>query len=101
MHQVKKDFPDAAISEGQPIKFPDERLESILYELDSKEIRKVIHKRLTDLETENLPLYAAFTEERDQTDEEKEQPQGLMRLIRLYGSGIMLPPSNCILTESM
>lgn len=77
-HQVKKDFPDATINEGQPIKFPDERLESILYELDSKEIRKTIHKRLTALETENQALYAAFTEERDQTDEEKEQQQGLL-----------------------
>ena len=77
-HQVKKDFPDATINDGQPIKFPDERLESILYELDNKAIRAVIHKRLTALETENLALYAAFTEERDQTDEEKEQQQGLL-----------------------
>lgn len=77
-HQVKKDFPDATINEGQPIKFPDEHLESILYELDSKEIRKAIHKRLSVLETENPPLYAAFTEERDQTDEEKEQQKGLL-----------------------
>lgn len=77
-HQVKKDFPDATINDGQPIKFPDERLESVLYELDSKEIRKAIHKRLSVLETENPPLYAAFTEERDQTDEEKEQQQGIL-----------------------
>lgn len=77
-HQVKKDFPDATINDGQPIKFPDERLESVLYELDSREIRKAIHKRLLVLETENPPLYAAFTEERDQTDEEKEQQQGIL-----------------------
>ncbi len=77
-HQVKKDFPDATINDGQPIKFPDERLESILYELDSKEIRKAIHKRLSALETDNPPLYAAFTEERDQTDEERESQQGIL-----------------------
>ena len=77
-HQVKKDFPDATINNGQPIKFPEERLASILYELDSKEIRKVIYKRLSALESENPPLYAAFTEERDQTDEEKEQQQGIL-----------------------
>lgn len=77
-HQVKKDFPDATINDGQPIKFPDERLESVLYELDSKEIRKAIHKRLSDLETDNPPLYAAFTEERDQTDEERESQQGIL-----------------------
>lgn len=77
-HAVKKDFPDATINDGQPIKFPDERLESVLYELDSKEIRKAIHKRLSALETENPPLYAAFTEERDKTDEERETQQGIL-----------------------
>lgn len=77
-HQVKKDFPDATINDGQPIKFPDERLESVLYELDSREIRKAIHKRLSVLETENPPLYAAFTEEHDQTDEERQEQQGIL-----------------------
>jgi superfamily II DNA or RNA helicase len=77
-HQVKKDFPDATINDGKPIKFPDEQLESILYELDSKEVRRAIHKRLSSLETENPSLFAAFTEERDPTDEEKEEQQGIL-----------------------
>lgn len=77
-HQVKKDFPDATINDGVPIKFPDERLESILYELDSKDVRKAIHKRLSLLEAENPPLYAAFTEERDQTEEERQEQMGLL-----------------------
>ena len=76
-HQVKKDFPDATMN-GLPIKFPDEKLASILYELDNKEIRKAIHKRLTELATENPHLYAAFTEERSQTDEERQDQQGIL-----------------------
>ena len=40
-HQVKKDFPDATLN-GEKIIFPEEKLENILYELDSKKIRKVI-----------------------------------------------------------
>ncbi|MBW6486247.1 MAG: DEAD/DEAH box helicase family protein [Syntrophobacterales bacterium] len=77
-HQVKKDFPDATINDGQPIKFPEERLESILYELDGKEIRKTIYKRLANLADENPSLYAAFTEERDQTDEERQEQEGIL-----------------------
>lgn len=45
-HLVKKDFPDALLN-GEPIIFPEENLANVLYELDSKGIRKSINEKLS------------------------------------------------------
>ena len=75
-HQVKKDFPDALLN-GEPIIFPEERLENVLYELDNKDIRKSISDKLKFLEKTNKTLYDFFTDELSETDEEKEEKEGI------------------------
>ncbi len=76
-HQVKKDFPDALL-EGKPIIFPDEKLENVLYELDSKEIRKSISQQIAKLEKSNFPLFYQFTHEISDEEEAQEEKQGII-----------------------
>src|SRR3990172_4259857 len=80
-HQVKKDFPDALLN-GEPIIFPEERLENVLYELDSKDVRKAISERLRAIENSNRPLYDFFTNELSESDEEREEKQGIMEFFK-------------------
>ncbi|MBI5192980.1 MAG: DEAD/DEAH box helicase family protein [Nitrospirae bacterium] len=80
-HQVKKDFPDALLN-GEPIIFPEERLENVLYELDSKDVRKAISERLRAIENSNKPLYDFFTSELSESDEEREEKQGIMEFFK-------------------
>lgn len=80
-HQVKKDFPDALLN-GEPIIFPEENLENILYELDSKEVRKSISDKLKSIEKTNKPLYDFFTGEMPETDEEREEKEGIIEFFK-------------------
>lgn len=76
-HQVKKDFPDATLN-GKPIIFPEENLCNELYELDNKQIRKVISSSLADLKKNNLPLFHAFTKELTEDEEAEIEMQGVL-----------------------
>jgi hypothetical protein len=80
-HQVKKDFPDALLN-GEPIIFPEERLDNILYELDSKEVRKAISHELREIEKTNKVLYAFFTLELEASDEELEEKEGVKEFFK-------------------
>lgn len=80
-HQVKKDFPDALL-DGEPIIFPEENLENVLYELDSRTIRKAISEKLKTLENENEALYDFFTQELSETEEEQEEKEGIKQFFR-------------------
>ncbi len=80
-HQVKKDFPDARL-DGEPIIFPEEKLENVLYELDSREGRKAISDRLRSLEKANKPLYEFFTFEMTESDEELEEKEGVKEFFK-------------------
>lgn len=75
-HQVKKDFPDATLN-GKKIIFPEEKLENVLYELDSKKIRKVISDEINRLENSNSKLFNHFTNELSDDDELEEDKIGL------------------------
>ena len=81
-HQVKKDFPDATL-EGKKIIFPEENLINVLYELDSKKLRKVISDKLNSLENTNPKLFQFFTVEMSDQDEEKEDIVGLQEFFRI------------------
>lgn len=80
-HQVKKDFPDATMN-GKKIIFPEENLKNILYELDSKKLRKIISDNLTSLEQSNPQLFKFFTVEMTNIDDEKEDILGLQEFFR-------------------
>ncbi len=80
-HQVKKDFPDARMN-GEPIIFPEERLENVLYELDSREVRKAISERLRSLEATNRSLFEHFTNEMTDNDEELEEKEGVKEFFK-------------------
>ncbi|MGD0281431.1 MAG: helicase-related protein [Dissulfurispiraceae bacterium] len=80
-HQVKKDFPDALLN-GETIIFPEERLENVLYELDSKEVRKAISHELREIEKTNRLLYEFFTLELDTSDEELEEKEGVKEFFK-------------------
>lgn len=80
-HQVKKDFPDARMN-GEPIIFPEERLENVLYELDSREVRKAISERLRSLEAANRSLFEHFTIEMTDNDEELEEKKGVKEFFK-------------------
>lgn len=80
-HQVKKDFPDARLN-GEAIIFPEERLENVLYELDSKEVRRAISNMLRALETDNKILYDFFTRELTESDEELEEKEGIKEFFK-------------------
>lgn len=81
-HQVKKDFPDATL-EGSKIIFPEENLLNVLYELDSKKLRKVISDKLNSLEKTNPKLFQFFTVEMSDQDEETEDIVGLQEFFRI------------------
>jgi len=80
-HQVKNDFPDTRLN-GEAIIFPEERLENVLYELDSKEVRRAISNKLRSLEKENNPLYGFFTDELTEGDEELEEKEGIKEFFK-------------------
>ena len=80
-HQVKKDFPDARLN-GSPIIFPEEKLANVLYELDSREVRKSISDKLRGLEKTNKPLYSFFTDEMAESDEELEEKEGIKEFFK-------------------
>lgn len=80
-HQVKKDFPDALLN-GEKIIFPEERLENVLYELDSKEVRRAISDRLQSLEKENKMLYDIFTSDLTESDEDLEDKEGIKEFFK-------------------
>lgn len=80
-HQVKRDFPDALLN-GKPIVFPEEKLENILYELDSKAVRKAISDKLRSLEDTNRPLYDFFTTEASEDEEVIEEKQGILEFFK-------------------
>ncbi|WP_420264768.1 helicase-related protein [Candidatus Magnetominusculus dajiuhuensis] len=80
-HQVKKDFPDATLN-GEPIIFPEERLENVLYELDSKEARRAISDKLRTYESENKFLYDFFTKEITESDEAIEEKEGIIAFFK-------------------
>lgn len=84
-HQVKKDFPDATLN-GKPIIFPEENLYNELYELDNKQIRKVISSSLADLKRNNLPLYDAFTKDLSEKEEEEMEMQGVLDFFNNFES---------------
>ena len=86
-HQVKKDFPDATL-EGKKIIFPEESLENVLYELDSKKIRRVISDELNFLEKSNPNLFRLFTIELTETEEDEEDKIGLQEFFRLKTSTV-------------
>ncbi len=81
-HQVKKDFPDALLN-GEPIIFPEENLENVLYELDSKPVRKAISEKLMGLEKDNKLLHDHFTDDFSETDEEVEDKEGIKEFFKL------------------
>lgn len=81
-HQVKKDFPDATL-EGKKIIFPEEFLDNVLYELDSKKIRKAISDELNFLGKSNPNLFRLFTVEMSESEEEEEDKVGLQEFFRL------------------
>lgn len=81
-HQVKKDFPDATLN-GKKIIFPEEILENVLYELDSKKIRKVISDEINNLEHSEPNLYKFFTNELSDKDESEEDKIGLEEFFKL------------------
>lgn len=81
-HQVKKDFPDATLN-GAKIIFPEEKLENVLYELDSKKIRKVISDEINLLEDSKPKLYSHFTNELTDEDELVEDKIGLEEFFKL------------------
>lgn len=81
-HQVKKDFPDATLN-GEKIIFPEEKLENVLYELDSKRIRKVISDEINQLEHSKSKLFNHFTNELTDDDELKEDKIGLEEFFKL------------------
>lgn len=80
-HQVKKDFPEALLN-GEPIIFPEEELENILYELDSKLVRKAVSEKLKSLEATNKPLYDFFTLDLSESDVEKEEKEGIKEFFK-------------------
>ena len=86
-HQVKKDFPDTTL-EGKKIIFPEESLENVLYELDSKKIRRVISDELNFLEKSNPNLFRLFTIELTETEEDEEDKIGLQEFFRLKTSTV-------------
>ncbi len=81
-HQVKKDFPDATLN-GAKIIFPEEKLENVLYELDSKKIRKVISDEINLLESSKSKLFKHFTNELTDEDELVEDKIGLEEFFKL------------------
>ena len=81
-HQVKKDFPDATLN-GAKIIFPEEKLENVLYELDSKKIRKVISDEINQLEHSKSKLFNHFTNELTDDDELVEDKIGLEEFFKL------------------
>ena len=81
-HQVKKDFPDATLN-GAKIIFPEEKLENVLYELDSKKIRKVISDEINLLESSKSKLFRHFTNELTDKDELVEDKIGLEEFFKL------------------
>ncbi len=81
-HQVKKDFPDATLN-GEKIIFPEEKLENVLYELDSKKIRKVISDEINQLEHSNSKLFNHFTNELTDDEELEEDKIGLEEFFKL------------------
>lgn len=81
-HQVKKDFPDATLN-GKKIIFPDEILENILYELDSKKIRKTISDEINLLEDSQSKLFYHFTNDLTDEDELEEDKLGLEEFFKL------------------
>lgn len=81
-HQVKKDFPDATLN-GAKIIFPEEKLENVLYELDSKKIRKVISDEINLLESSKSKLFRHFTNELTDEDELVEDKIGLEEFFKL------------------
>ncbi len=81
-HQVKKDFPDATLN-GAKIIFPEEKLENVLYELDSKKIRKAISDEINLLESSKSKLFRHFTNELTDEDELVEDKIGLEEFFKL------------------
>ena len=81
-HQVKKDFPDATLN-GDKIIFPEEKLENVLYELDSKAIRKIISDEIKQLEQSKQNLYKHFTNDLTDDDEIEEDKIGLEEFFKL------------------
>lgn len=81
-HQVKKDFPDATLN-GNKIIFPVEKLENVLYELDSRETRKIISNEIRQLEQLSPDLYGHFTSELTEFDELEEDKIGLQEFFKL------------------
>lgn len=81
-HQVKKDFPNATLN-GAKIIFPEEKLENVLYELDSKNIRKVISDEINALESSKSKLFRHFTNELTDEDELVEDKIGLEEFFKL------------------
>ena len=81
-HQVKKDFPDATLN-GAKIIFPEEKLENVLYELDSKKIRKVISDEINLLGSSKSKLFKHFTNELTDEDELIEDKIGLEEFFKL------------------
>ncbi|MFA7421650.1 MAG: SNF2-related protein [Melioribacteraceae bacterium] len=81
-HQVKKDFPDATLN-GEKIIFPEEKLENVPYELDSKKIRKVISDEINLLESSKSKLFRHFTNEFTDEDELVEDKIGLEEFFKL------------------
>lgn len=81
-HQVKKDFPDATLN-GEKIIFPEEKLENVLYELDSKKIRKVISDEINLLESSQSKLFKHFTNELSDEDELVQDKIGLEEFFKL------------------
>lgn len=80
-HQVKRDFPDAMLN-GKPIVFPEEKLENILYELDSRVVRKAISEKLGSLEKSNPPLYNFLTTEISKDEEDIEEKEGIQEFFK-------------------
>ncbi|MCB9336463.1 MAG: DEAD/DEAH box helicase family protein [Flavobacteriales bacterium] len=81
-HQVKKDFPDATLN-GEKIIFPEENLENVLYELDSRKIRKIISNELDLLSKSDSKLFEFFTIEMSDYEEEEEDKLGLEEFFKL------------------
>jgi hypothetical protein len=79
-HRVKKDFPEALL-DGKQIIFPEEQLKNVLYELDSKLIRKAVSDELNALKSKEL--YDFFTQEdSNKTEEELEEKIGLINFFK-------------------
>ncbi|MCK9282073.1 MAG: SNF2-related protein [Melioribacteraceae bacterium] len=81
-HQVKKDFPDATLN-GEKIIFPEEKLENVLFELDSREIRKKISEEINLSEKIKPNLFNHFTIDSTEDEEEQVDKIGLEEFFKL------------------